>query len=57
MMSELATWLGRILSVLPELMGLWEASKSPDPQQHLDASLALVRRMKDQQAREELGDT
>ncbi len=52
MIGEVGQWLVRIVGFLPELIGLWEAAKSPDPQQHLDASLALVRKMKDQQARE-----
>ena len=55
MIGEVATWLGRILAVLPELIGLWEAAKTPDPKDHLNASLALVRAMKDRQAREEIG--
>ena len=54
-MSEIAIWLGRIATLLPELIGLWEAAKQPNPQAHLNASLALVRKMKDAQAREELG--
>ncbi len=53
-MGEVATWLSRILALLPELMGLWEASKGNENQQ-LEASLRLVRAMKDQQAREEIG--
>lgn len=53
-MGEVATWLGRILAVLPELIGLWEAAKAPNPQDQLNASLALVRAMKDRQAREEI---
>lgn len=55
MISEVGMWIGRILAVLPELMGLWEAAKQPDPKQHLDASLALVRKIKDAQAREQIG--
>ena len=55
MIGEVATWLGRILAVLPELIGLWEAAKTPDPKDHLNASLALVRAIKDKQAREEIG--
>ena len=51
-MGEVATWLGRILAVLPELIGLWEAAKQPNPQDQLNASLSLVRAMKDRQARE-----
>jgi hypothetical protein len=55
MMSELGVWLTRIVAFLPELIGLWEAAKRPDPHDQLNASMALVRRMKDQQAREEIG--
>lgn len=56
MISELAVWLERFARLLPELIGLWEAAKTPDPRDHLNASLALVRKMKDQQAREEIGN-
>lgn len=55
MISELGIWFARIARLLPELIGLWEAAKAPDPKHHLNASLALVRAMKDQQAREEIG--
>lgn len=55
-MSEVAQWLARIATFLPELIGLWEAAKQPNPQAHLNASLALVRRMKDAQMLEELGE-
>ncbi len=55
MTSEVATWIGRILSFLPELMGLWEAVKVKDPRGELDAQLALMRAMKDRQAAEEIG--
>ncbi len=51
-LSEVATWLERLARLLPELIGLWEAAKAPNPQQQLEASLALVRAIKDQQARE-----
>lgn len=54
-MDDLVTWVGRIARVLPEFIGLWEASKDPNPKSHLDASLALVRKMKNEQAREEIG--
>lgn len=54
MMSEVAHWLARIAGFLPELIGLWEAAKVPNPQQQLDASLALVRKMQDVRAREEI---
>jgi hypothetical protein len=53
-MTEIAIWLGRIVTFLPELIGLWEAVKQPNPSAHLNASLALVRKMKDQQMKEEL---
>lgn len=54
MMSEVGQWLARIAGFLPELIGLWEAAKTPNPQQQLDASLALVRKMQDVRAREEI---
>ncbi len=54
-MGEVATWLARIASFLPELIGLYEAAKTPNAQQRLDASLALVRAMESQQVREQIG--
>lgn len=54
MLDELGTWLVRIAAFLPELIGLYEATKGNENQQ-LEASLRLVRKMKDQQAREEIG--
>lgn len=54
MMSEVGIWLARILSILPELMHLWEAAKTNDPHQELEAALAVVRATKDRQAREEI---
>jgi hypothetical protein len=54
MISELGVWLTRIVAFLPELIGLWEAAKRPDPKDQLNASMALVRRMKDAQMAEEL---
>lgn len=54
MIGEVAMWIGRVARLLPELMGLWEAAKAPDPASHLEAALALVRKMKDEQMREEI---
>lgn len=48
-------WMARIVAFLPELIGLWEAAKAPSPSAQLDASLALVRKMQDIRAREEIG--
>jgi hypothetical protein len=53
--DDVVVWLGRIVKFLPELIGLWQAAKDPNPQAHLNASLALVRKMKDAQAAEEMG--
>lgn len=55
MISEIAMWLDRILSVVPELVGLWDAAKTNDPQQELQAQLDLTRAIKDRQAKEEIG--
>lgn len=55
MLTEIGIWLTRLAALLPELIGLWEAAKQPNPQQQLNASMALIRSMKDQQAREEIG--
>ena len=48
-------WLGRILKVLPEVIGLWEAVHADDEQAALDAALTLRRKMADEQARETMG--
>ena len=54
MLDEVATWLGRLLALLPQIIGLWEAAKGSNPNQELEASLRLVRAMKDRQAHEEI---
>ncbi len=54
MLDELGIWLTRIALFLPEIIGLYEAAKGNENQQ-LEASLRLVRKMKDVQMREELG--
>lgn len=54
MMDELLTWGVRLFKLLPELMGLWSATKAKDSTAQLDAQLALVRAIEDQQAREEI---
>ncbi len=54
MLDELAKWGMRLFTLLPELMGLWEAARAQDSKQKLDASLALIRRIEDMQAKEEL---
>lgn len=55
MIEELATWGMRLFRLLPEIMGLWEAAKTPDTKAKLDAQLALTRAMERQQALEEMG--
>jgi len=52
---EVMTWLTRILAVLPQLVGLWQATSANDPRGELEASLALVRAIKDRQALESIG--
>ncbi len=55
MIDELALWGGRLFSLLPEIMGLWTATKAKDSKASLDAQFALVRAVEDAQAREEIG--
>lgn len=57
MFDELMKWGVRLFTLLPELMGLWEAAREQDAKKKLDASLALIRHIEDMQAKEELGDT
>jgi hypothetical protein len=54
-LTEIGIWLARIATLLPELIGLWEAAKAEDPQRELQAQLALTRAIKDRQARETIG--
>lgn len=54
-MSEVALWLGRLLALLPELVGLWKATEARDGKAALEAQLALVRKMEDEQAKAEIG--
>lgn len=53
-MSEAMTWLGRVVRLLPELIGLWHAVDSKDEAAELDAALALRRKISDEQMREQL---
>jgi len=52
--SEVALWFERVLGLLPQLIGLWDAAKAKDPQQELAAQLDLTRAIKDRQAKEEI---
>ena len=54
MIDEVATWLKRLVFLLPDLIGLWEAAKSGSPDQEFRAQFALIRAIKDRQMREEL---
>ena len=54
MIDEIVKWGVRLFTLLPEIMGLWEAVKTPDAKRKLDAQLALARAMSDLQAREEI---
>lgn len=51
-LGEIALWLGRILTVLPALAKLWDAVDADDDNAQLEASLDLVRAIKDRQARD-----
>lgn len=53
-MNEVALWFGRVLKVLPELVGLWNALDAKSEPQTLDAMLALRRKISDEQMRESL---
>mgnify|MGYP006921350750 CR=1 FL=1 len=54
MIDELVTWGLRLFQLLPEIMGLWNAAKASNAKAKLDAQLALVRKMEDMQALEEI---
>lgn len=53
-MKDAVLWLGRIATLLPELIGLWKAIESKDEPQTLDAILRLRRKVSDAQAIEEI---
>lgn len=48
-----AKWVARVLVLLPELVALWNARKAGEDT--TEAQLALVRKIEDEQAKEELG--
>lgn len=52
--SEVALWLERVVSVIGQVIGLWNAAKAGDPADELAASLELTRAIKRRQALEEL---
>lgn len=54
-LAEILLWLGRIVTVLPALAELWQAVDDKDDKAQLEAALALVRAIKDREAREEIG--
>jgi GAF domain-containing protein len=60
-MIEVLKWLGRIVAILPALEKFWNAVQSADEAnmdltgEQIAAALELMRSVKRQQAREELG--
>lgn len=54
-LEEAAKWGIRALRLIPELMGLWEATKAKDTTAQLDAQADLIKAMERQQAIEEMG--
>lgn len=53
-LPEVAAWLKRLMFLLPELVGLWDAAKGGTPDQQFRAQFELLRAIKDRQMREEL---
>lgn len=53
-MNEAIVWVERALKLLPELIGLWKAIDAKDERAELDATLALRRKVSDEQMRESL---
>jgi hypothetical protein len=55
--AEIALWVGRLASVVPALVELWNVitSDTPQPDRELAAAMELVRATKAAKAREELG--
>ena len=54
-MNEVLVWIGRVLAIIPAFQAVWEAAKGGNPEQELAASLEMIRAIKTQQAREEIG--
>lgn len=52
MLSEVALWIERLAGVIPEFVSLWQAAETKDAKNELDASLTLIRAIKDRQAKE-----
>lgn len=53
-MNEAVLWLGRLMTLIPEVMGLWKAIENKDEPETLDAMLRLRRKVSDAQALEEI---
>ncbi len=53
-MNDVILWLTRIVTLLPELMGLYEAVSRDDETAKLKSAMALMRAMKDEQMRREI---
>ena len=54
MIDEIVLWGLRLFQLLPEIMGLWNATKAKDAKPRLDAQLALERKISDMQALDEI---
>ncbi len=54
-MNDVLALVTKVLTFLPEIIGLYEAVERNDETDKLNASLALIRAMKDAQARKEMG--
>jgi len=52
--NDAVLWLGRLMMLLPEIIGLWRAVESKSEPQTLDAVLRLRRKVSDAQAIEEI---
>ena len=55
MISELAIWFKRLVTFLPEIMGLYEAVQRDDEHDKLKSSANLIRAMQNEQAGSEMG--
>lgn len=54
---EIAMWLGRLVSVVPALIELWNVltADAEQPDRELAAAMEVIRAVKDAKAKEELG--
>lgn len=52
-MEEVLVWVGRVIKLIPVVKDLWDAVRGEDEAALLSAQMEMVRKIREQQAREE----